>query len=64
MHAGLVTFAIERGEVEQVGDRLRAAGFVFRHIESLHALRISTAAFNTEDDIDRFFEVLVGALKK
>jgi selenocysteine lyase/cysteine desulfurase len=64
MHAGLVTFAIESCDLEHVGQRLRTAGFVFRHIESLRALRISTAAFNTEEEIDRFYEVLVGALEE
>jgi selenocysteine lyase/cysteine desulfurase len=33
---------------------LRRRGFVFRHIEEMGALRISTAFFNFEKEIDRF----------
>ena len=53
-HGGLVTLSFERADPRVVAENLRRRGFVFRHIEEMGALRISTAFFNFEKEIDRF----------
>jgi L-cysteine/cystine lyase len=59
-HGGLVTFACPGRDTAKIAERLRAQQFVFRHLDELQAFRISTAFFNTEDEIDRFIAA-VGA---
>lgn len=51
-HAGLVTFSITGRDVTALAATLERSGFVFRTLTELGALRISTACFNTEEEID------------
>jgi len=57
-HAGLVTFGLEGhahqdgSGIEPLAAALARRGFVFRTLNELTALRISTAFFNTEAEID------------
>jgi L-cysteine/cystine lyase len=57
-HAGLITFALIGGDTMQFADELRGRGYVFRHLEALHAYRISTAFFNTVEEIDGFVRAI------
>lgn len=66
-HAGLVTFGVGRnGEPAQALGPLAAAlerrGFVFRRLDELGAIRISTAYFNTEDEIDALVAALAAEI--
>jgi L-cysteine/cystine lyase len=57
-HGGLVTLEVAGGDARSLATRLHTQGFVFRCVERLNALRISTAFFNTESEIDRFCAAL------
>lgn len=57
-HGGLVTFSFTKADSSAVGDDLRRRGFVFREIEEMNSLRISTAFFVFEKEIDRFTAAL------
>lgn len=51
--AGLLSFRCESAAVPQILDRLESAAIVVRHRPELDLFRISTAFFNSEDEIDR-----------
>ncbi len=51
-HAGLVTFGCGDVDVDALAAKLERRGFVFRTMTELGALRVSTAFFNTKDEID------------
>jgi L-cysteine/cystine lyase len=57
-HAGLVTFSLALDDTAPVASALRKDGFVFRHLEELKAFRISTAFFNTTQEIDAFLDAV------
>ena len=57
-HAGLVSLKFEHQASLAIAERLRAAGIVPRHRAELDLVRISTAFFNTEDEIDRCIDVV------
>jgi L-cysteine/cystine lyase len=54
-HAGLVTIRSDRVDVVTCAVRLAHAHFVFRTRPEARSLRIATAFFNTESEIDSFF---------
>jgi selenocysteine lyase/cysteine desulfurase len=52
--SGLVSFAIEGKVAQEAANRLREEGrFTVRVVEHYNCIRMSTAHFNTEDDVDR-----------
>lgn len=53
-HAGLVSIGWERGTFERISDRLASQRIVVRERPDLGLLRISTAFFLTEHEINRF----------
>jgi L-cysteine/cystine lyase len=62
-HAGLVTFALTSGDAARSADALRSRGYVFRHLEALRAFRVSTAFFNTEEEIDSFVTAIADSAR-
>jgi L-cysteine/cystine lyase len=57
-HAGLVSVQCARGTTSKIVDRLHAKRMIVRHRPELDLLRISTAFFNTEEEIDRFASII------
>ena len=57
-HAGLVAIRCERDSSQQLADNLKFWNLIVRHRPELDLLRISTAFFNTENEIDRFAEAI------
>ncbi len=53
-HAGIVSIRCESGAFQQLAERLASQGIVVRERPELDLLRISTAFFTTENEIDRF----------
>jgi L-cysteine/cystine lyase len=58
--SGLVTFKLERANVEEVVTRLKGEHNIYiRSIPSIEALRISTGFYNTEEEIDTLVRALL-----
>lgn len=53
-HAGLLSIELAEGTSQSAFDRLTAEHMIVRHRPELDLLRISTAFFVTETEIDRF----------
>ncbi|HEY5665983.1 MAG TPA: aminotransferase class V-fold PLP-dependent enzyme [Gammaproteobacteria bacterium] len=53
-HAGLVSIRCEGGAFKQLAERLASQGIVVRERPDIDLLRISTAFFTTEHEINRF----------
>jgi L-cysteine/cystine lyase len=62
-HAGLITFALTSGDAARSANELRGRGYVFRHLEELGAFRISTAFFNTAEEIDSFVTAVADSVR-
>jgi selenocysteine lyase/cysteine desulfurase len=57
--SGLVSFVIEGKVAQEAANRLRAEGhFAVRVVEHYNCIRIATAHFNTEDDVDRLLSAV------
>jgi L-cysteine/cystine lyase len=57
-HAGLVTIRSSHSDIGHVVDHLQRSNFVFRYRPETQSLRIATAFFNTESEIDSFFAAI------
>ncbi|HUF74613.1 MAG TPA: aminotransferase class V-fold PLP-dependent enzyme [Gammaproteobacteria bacterium] len=57
-HAGLVAIRCKKNGSQQLADHLKFWNLIVRHRPELDLLRISTAFFNTEDEIDRFADAI------
>jgi L-cysteine/cystine lyase len=57
-HAGIVSVRCMNDKPQQLFERLLQAGMTVRYRPEMALFRISTAFFNTEDEIDRFVSVI------
>ena len=57
-HAGLIALTFPEGESTAVVDKLESRGIFVRHRPELDLIRISTAYFIEEEEIDRFMTAL------
>jgi L-cysteine/cystine lyase len=62
-HAGLTTVTHASANMGRVVERLRAQSIIVRSLPELHAIRVSTAFFNTEQEIERLARAIFDCLR-